>query len=262
MKRRELSRFARAALLASVGRSMWLLLVVVLGAAGVEILASLIYDCAVAGQRLTWVRLGRTLAVLVVLAVLAYIFFLLDRRRARQPSLGSEVKTATIDPHPALIWLLSPDKAEPLLTVMGHHAATTAPAEDRLRHCWVLLTDHPAVERTYADLSEELERRELGEVTLHPVHLTNPDVKQTYRAVNRVYEDQLEALGLSPSQVVTDFTGGFKTMSAGALLACLFQDRPVEYLQSERGPGGEPIPGSERPVEVDVKFFVERRKGQ
>jgi hypothetical protein len=36
MKRRDLSRFARVALLASTGRSMWLLLVVVLGAAGVE----------------------------------------------------------------------------------------------------------------------------------------------------------------------------------------------------------------------------------
>lgn len=262
MKRRELNRFARVALLASVGRSMWLLLVVVLGAAGVEIVASLIYDLAVAGQPFTWVRLGRTAIVLGVLFVMAYGFFLLDRRRARRRSLSSEVRTATIDPHPGLIWLLSPDRAEPLLTAIRHHTASNALPEECLRHCWLLLTDHPGVERTYAGLPEELERHGLGEVTLHPVHVTSPDVRQTYRAVNRVYEDQLEPLGLAPSQVVTDFTGGLKPMSAGALLACLFQDRPVEYLESRRDAAGEPIAGSERPVTVDVTFFVERGGSQ
>jgi hypothetical protein len=241
---------------------MWLLLVVVLGAAGVEILASLIYDLTVAGQTFTWARLGRTGAVLGVLVVLGYGFFLLDRRQARRRVLSSDVKTATVDPHPGLIWLLSPDRAEPLLTAMCHHADPNAPQKERLHHCWLLLTDHPGVEQTYAEIPEELERHGLEDVTLHPVHVTSPDVRQTYRAVNRVYEDQLEALGLSPSQVVTDFTGGLKPMSVGALLACLFQDRPIEYLESRRDAAGEPIAGSERPVAVDVTFFVERGRDQ
>jgi hypothetical protein len=241
---------------------MWLLPVVVLGAAGVEIVASLIYDLTVAGQPFTWAKLGRTMAVLAVLVILGYGFFLLDRRRARRRILSSDVKTVTVDPHPGLIWLLSPDRLEPLLTAIRHHTASNALPEERLRHCWLLLTGHPGVERTYADLPEELERHGLEDVALHPVHVTSPDVRQTYRAVNRVYEDQLEALGLSSSQVVTDFTGGLKPMSVGALLACLFQDRPIEYLESRRDAAGEPIAGSERPVAVDVTFFVERGRDQ
>jgi hypothetical protein len=260
MKNREISRFARTALLATVGRSIWLLPVVVLGAVGVEIVASLVYDLAVAGQSFTWVKLGRTGVSLTVLVICAYGFFLLDRRRARQWTVGSDVETGTIGPHQGLIWLLSPDKVEPLLIALRHHACAAESADGRLCHCWVLLTDHPTVQRTYASLPAELERHGIGDVALHPVCVRNPDVERTCQAVDHIYESELQAFGLTPSEVVTDFTGGLKPMSAGAMLACLFQGRPLEYLRSRRDSAGEPIAGSERPVKVNVAFSVERRE--
>ena len=254
MKRRfELTRFVRVALLAAVGRSVWLIVVFALGAVALEVLANFVYDLVIAGVMPAWATVVRVVVLLVVLAVAAYAFFLLDRRRA--VTVGSRVHTATIAPHPGLIWLLSPGKTKPLVIAMRHHASPTAPSESRLRHCWVVLTD--AAKETYEDLQAEMERHGIAGVELYPVPLVQADIEHTCRAVARVYDD-IDAYALQPHQVVTDLTGGFKTMTAGALLACLPYDRPMEYLLSERDASGEPIPGSERPAQVDVEFFVQK----
>lgn len=251
--RSELSRFARAALVAAVGRSPWLLLVFILGVIGLEILASFLYGLIVSPETFTWTVLLRGAITLLILGGAGYVLFRVDRRRARKGG-SSRLHTETIDPHPGLIWLLSPENLDPLLIAMGHHS--DASPESRLRHCWVVLSPHPRVEPTYADLSTEMERRGIEEVEIHPVQLPDTSIEQTYRAVNHVYESELKSLGLSPSEVVTDLTGGLKTMTAGALLACFSGDRPVEYLASDRDEvSGEPVIGSQRPTLVDVRFF-------
>jgi hypothetical protein len=253
----ELTRFARAALLATVGRSIWLIPVVVLGAVALEIAANLVYDMVIADPFPTGAKFLRVLLLEAILVASAYGFFLLDRRRAQELDVGSKLRMATIAPHCGLIWLLSPGKMEPLLITMRHHTAPDVIRESRLHHCWIIVSD--AARKTFDELDAEMQRHGLGDVKLHPVHLTAPDIEQTYRAVSRIYEDHLEALDLLPSQVATDVTGGLKTMTAGALLACLPQDRPVEYLLSQRDQDtGEPIPGSERPVQVNLSFFVQK----
>ncbi len=255
MKRRfEFTRFVRVALLAAVGRSAWLIVVFALGAVALEVLANFVYDLVTAGAMPTWATIGRGVSLLAVLAVAAYGFFLLDRRRAA--TVGSRVHMPTIAPHPGLIWLLSPGKTKPLIIAMRHHAGPTAPPESRLRHCWIILTD--AAKETYEDLQAEMKRHGIEGVELYPVPLVQADIEHTCRAVTRVYDD-IDAYDLQPLQVVTDLTGGLKTMTAGALLACLPYDRPMEYLLSERDPNGEPILGSERPARVDIEFFVQKQ---
>lgn len=252
--RSELSRFARAALVAAVGRSPWLLLVFIFGVIGLEILANFLYSLIVSPEAISRAALLRGIITLLMLGGAGYVLFRVDRRRARKMGFSSRLHTETIDPHPGLIWLLSPENLDPLLIAMGHHS--DASPESRLRHCWVVLSPHPRVEPTYADLSTEMERRGIEEVEIHPVQLPDTSIEQTYQAVNYVYESELKSLGLSPSEVVTDLTGGLKTMTAGALLACFSGDRPVEYLASDRDEvSGEPIIDSQRPTLVDVRFF-------
>jgi hypothetical protein len=257
--RSELSRFARAALVAAVGRSPWLLVVFILGVIGLEILANFLYGLIVSPEAVTWAALLRGLVTLLILGGAGYVLFRVDRRRARKMGFSSRLHTETIDPHPGLIWLLSPERLDPLLIAMSHHAASDAPPESRLRHCWVVLSPHPRIEPTYADLSTEMERRGIRDVELHPVQLADTSIEQTYRAVSHIYEDELRSVELSASHVVTDLTGGLKTMTAGALLACFSRDWPIEYLVSERDEvDGAPVVGSQRPTLVDVRFFSAR----
>jgi len=258
MKRKtEVGRFARAALLAAVGRSTWLLLVFILGVIGLEILANFIYDLVVSPEAMSRAVVARGVITLLIIAGLGYALFRVDRWRARKGGFSSRVHTETIEPHRGLVWLLSPEKLEPLLIAMNHHANADTAQGKRLRHCWVILSPHPAVERTYADLPAEMDRRGIEGVEIHPVHVADTSIEQTYQAVSHIYEGELKALQLSSSQVVTDLTGGLKTMTAGALLACFSHDRPVEYLLSERDDvTGEPVVGSQRPTLVDVEFSL------
>lgn len=260
MKRKpELMRFARAALLAAVGRSKWLLGVFVIGVILMEVAANLMYDVIILHQPLTR-SLGVRAAVLVgSLLAIAGVFYALDIHQAR--SRPMDIRVETIEPHPGLIWLLSPGNPDALLKVMQHHSNPAASEQARLRHCWVILSDHPGVETTYADLPEEMERWGISpaDVTLHAVSLPQANIETTYRAVTSIYENQVAAVDLRPDHVVTDLTGGCKLMTAGALIACLSpsdEERPIEYLLSDRHPvTGEPIAGSEHPMRVDVAFY-------
>lgn len=268
MKRRpELDRFFRAALLAAVGRSSWLLVVFVIFVLVLEVAANLLYDVAVLAQPLNrahWIRAGILVAALLAVAAL---FFVVDLIQVRKGPTGLDV--STISPHPGLIWLLSPGNPEPLLKVMRHHTDPDAQSDQRLRHCWLILSDHPAMENTFASLPEEMARWGIHDVALHPVYLPLTGIEHTYRAVRHIYEDEVAACGLRPDQVVTDLTGGLKIMTAGALMACLPRSGPagpIEYLLSQRDPiTGEPLEDSEQPMKLDLGFFpsqsAQRKEG-
>jgi hypothetical protein len=260
--RPEFDRFFRAALLAAVGRSRWLLLVFLIFVVLLEVVANLVYDVVVLGQPLTQTLAIRTAALVGGLVVAAAACFTLDLIQTR--SGEHDIDETTNKPHPGLIWLLSPHNPEPLLKVMQHHANPQAQTELRMRHCWVILSDHPAMESTYDSLTQEMDRWGIQDVALHPVHLPRTGIQETYRAVIRIYEDEIGACGLKAGHVVTDLTGGLKIMTAGALMACLTasgKSGPIEYLLSERDPiTGEPIEGSERPMKLDVAFFPRREE--
>lgn len=259
-RRREFDRFFRAAFLAAAGRSLWLIGVFVASAILLEVAANLIYDLLLLDLPLTRALLIRMGAVGGALLVIAGLFFLLDLRQVRKTKRWEyELEVRSIVPHAGLIWLLSPENPEPLLKVMQHHTTAGAADEDRLEHCWLILSDHPAMESTYKSLPDQMERWGIEDVTLHPVYLPQTGVEETYRAVRRIYDHEAPACGLRSDQVVTDLTGGLKIMTAGALLGCLLPSGdagPIEYLLSQRDPiTGEHVEGSERPMKLDVTFF-------
>ncbi|MGB0563473.1 MAG: hypothetical protein ACPGVO_16965 [Spirulinaceae cyanobacterium] len=125
----------------------------------------------------------------------------------------------------------------------------------QLKHCWLICTqDTLSVARTiqqklsnegklaylklYFEPIEQVPDPDQPGQTLSLVvqdtELNNPEYMK--RLVNGIYL-HAQTLGLSESDVVADFTGGPKTLTAGIILACIQPGRRMEYfsqLQAEQ----------------------------
>lgn len=101
-----------------------------------------------------------------------------------------------------------------------------------LEHCWLIAS---AGEKGSLPDAERL-RRWYETADVHVYVRTVADalgVQETYDLVQHIYAVEVPQAGLTPDQVIADFTGGTKPMSAGLLLAC--GDRhPMQYLYGDR----------------------------
>lgn len=169
-----------------------------------------------------------------LLVLLAYALSILEGRRAT----GS---TFTIVGCPAaprkrgLICLVS--NREVIDAAIGYHAR-------ELEHLWLI-----ASIRT-AGLAEQLQAEygaaeKTAGVQTHITVLTNDDI-YSHEATEAVVESIYAGLpeGLAQDDVIADFTGGTKSMTAGMIMACLDVDRPLEYVPQKyrTAPDGRPIP--------------------
>jgi len=257
-KRSMPTRFLRRLLNLTVG-SPWLLLVLFLGLITVEVVANLIYDVVTDWQHVTGTSiLGAGLTVVFLLGI-AYCLYRWDRRQW-PPQVEVTFDEKLVAPsHRGLILFLSPGGIDLPLFVIQHHYSGSQ--EQRLQHCWVLLTRHRDVEDVLEQLAARLSELEI-DVAVHPVYLPSTDIESAYRAVERVYAHDVVAEGLEPAEVMADMTGGLKTMTAGMVLACLPFDRTLEYVESDRDADGRPIEGTQRAVVVDIDFFPAARRDE
>lgn len=86
-------------------------------------------------------------------------------------------------------------------------------------------------------------------------------VQDTYDVVQEIYNheiygEEFKALGLSPDQVISDFTSGTAPMTAGMVLAC-GRYRPMQYTTGRPAKSGEPEIAS---VPLLVQFRPTRRR--
>lgn len=135
-------------------------------------------------------------------------------REGRDPLEGPNV--------PALEWHLRPvGKGRPLQV------------------CWLVATGGPQGGIPVAELLRE-RFKDLCRVVIREIpNDLNP--YHTYEVVRRIYEQEAEEHDLKPEEVVADFTGGHKVMSAGMIAACW--DRwPLEYVSGGPGVKAESIP--------------------
>jgi hypothetical protein len=79
-----------------------------------------------------------------------------------------------------------------------------------------------------------------------------------FELVQQIYKEA-EALGIPRSEIIADYTGGTKSMTAGLILACTEQDRDLQYMKPRRyttDGRADPAAGSD-PISVDTNFFLE-----
>lgn len=237
-------------------RPTWELIgVFCLGVLFLSVASNWVYDIARSPRDLLTAHSLGVLIALVVMLGLAYWLYQQDRRKLleRLEIQASFIESATVPPRRGLIWLLSPGSVDHPAFAIAHHYGREEP--HALEHCWLIMTrGDRRIEEARQALEERLEA--LGiQVQLHPVEVPRPDVESTYRAVDRVYQEGLAEVGLSPEQVVADITGGLKPMTTGMALACLLRDLDLEYVETDRDEWGQPIDGTQRVVTVDVDFF-------
>lgn len=169
----------------------------------------------------------------------------------------------------ALVQRENPGPRRGLIVLMSPGSRTTA-AENALRahlstiqHCWVIYgPDRPGQKPTSRENAELLGRKYKENINKNPITFhfkgiadeDNP--QESYYLIRSIYEEG-KALGLSEKDIIADYTGGTKSMTAGMVLACsVSEERDSEYMKAiKMTPSGVAEPSTEAtPVLVDLKF--------
>jgi hypothetical protein len=151
----------------------------------------------------------------------------------------------------------------PLLAAIRHHSAS-----DTLKHLWLLATDdlaNPFGNEPIQSGSRHLAplvRRLLHEIYLFnhlnihdddPQFVVHPHVVvDTYRAVAHIFQQDAPRLGLAPSEVLADVTGGRVPMSCGMILACAPNDWHMQFTSTDFDPATNSRPEQPLPMQISV----------
>ena len=108
----------------------------------------------------------------------------------------------------------------------------SAGQKDGLETCWLIATGG---ERGSIRVAQDLEATcKEKNITPHIRMVHDPfSVQETYNVVQKIYRQELTQVGFSEQEVISDFTGGVKPMSAGMILACGHQ-RPMQYMHGRK----------------------------
>ena len=190
------------------------------------------------GLLLAWIAVA-ALALVTVAFVYAYAAGE-SRRRARD--FGPLTDFAQPDKRRGLIFLFS--REDTLREAIAYHSPT-------LEHCWLLVT--PEMQ----DQAGQAVGHFSGvSFTLHALG-SRYDSQGCYQAVRDIYRHEAPRLGLAPSEVIADITGGTKPMTLGLIVACLEGAYPVQHVPTAFNAAGGPT-GPLPPIQI----MVQRPAGQ
>ncbi len=164
--------------------------------------------------------------LLAGLTLIAALLFWFDAARARKEA-DIDVDVEPIEPHTAVIILISPGNNEIPTQILEHHQTT-------LTHVWLLSTT--ASTSTAIQMAEMIKTR-WPSIRVHPIGETIVDsnnIESTWEMVERIYTRWAPNLGLQSDHVIADITGGTKLMTAGMTLACVSPERNMEYVFTPR----------------------------
>ncbi len=214
-----------------VRRYRWLVLLLLSGFV-VPVLTNLVSSWLeqAFGQNPT--QLIQLLAIGFAIAVaLGVLYLILREERRRWVLVPSEQQPS---PCPGLVVLVGPGRPgeDPLKGPVGpaidHHLVPDAEGQPQLKVCWLVASD----EGLPVALALRERYKSRCRVLVRQVHQAF-DVQETYEAIQDIYLNQAPAQGLTPQQVIADFTGGTKMMTAGMVLAC--GDRwPMQYMTGRK----------------------------
>lgn len=194
-----------------------------------------------------------TLSVIILLVV---IFELIRRFKLR-------LIVRSIKPRRALVVLVSQGRTEdiPATAAIKYHLSA-------LEHCWLITSPEPANPPPSPSQSAwknaaALKVQHEGSVKMHTKVIDPEDPQSIFQAVAQVYSEA-KSLDLSSKEIVADFTGGTKMMTAGMVLACTPADRDVQYMKplAFLADGRADLTAGSEPRWVDLNFFLGRAEGE
>jgi hypothetical protein len=223
--------------------------VIILGLFAVNLSGSLVFELLTDSRP----ELIRPFLALVLITALAV--FLYHRNRRRYRSLHVDVdETRLAPPRAGIIWLFSPAGFDHLLFALEHHHK-----KGGALHCWLVMQNTQAVKKNYSEFLKHLNEKGLN-TQVHPVYITQLEAGEAYHAVRKILEEEAPKMGLKPEDVIADITSGLKPLTAGMILAALTVGCDLEYVETERTPEGEPIPGTLRVVVIDLNFYISTKE--
>ena len=216
----------------------------ILGTLLLAILSSAVYE-------LTKQVIGENPLLLTVVAVLAFLALVLlllglqrlvMRFRPPSPVISPDQEAR---PHAGLILSVGLSDPGPEEAIIRWHMR-----DDRLQHCWLLLT--PEVRRS--SKFQQLRQQLPDTLTLHIMLIENMNqAKEIYETTRQAIQEARDTRGALP--LVVDITGGSKAMTVGMTLACHAENASLQYLPSPRSGMGDPVPSREplRPILIPIK---------
>ena len=126
-----------------------------------------------------------------------------------------------------------------------------APHKGELTHCWLLATigSQPEAQGSllYAKLlAEYLKQRHgiqcnfyYGDNYTISLDEDSQVLGKTYDLVQQVFKE-VRSKNLSAREIVADFTTGFRSMTLGMILACLDEERDIEFIGTHYNETGKP----------------------
>jgi hypothetical protein len=185
--------------------------------------------------------LGRTpsqliqlLSIGVALAVGLWVLYLALGKRPPLELVPEEERPPRF---PGLIVLVGPGREGADPTSLSHnpaieyHLGCEEAGGAPLRVCWLIAT---AGEKGSLPVAQEVRQRYQDRCTLIIRMLRDAfSIEEAHQAIHDIYAQEAAEHSLAPEQIIADFTGGTKPMSAGMVLAC--QERwPMQYMTGGR----------------------------
>ncbi len=188
------------------------------------------------------------LALSALLTLLLAAIMYMTRSRARPRILASAGAPPT--KHAGLILLIGPGRPgeDPMSQSAGKAILYHMSADDNagLRKCWLIT---PRNREDAMEVAGKLHAQCVAKnIAAQIVPIDDSfDAQATYDEVRRIYNEDAAASNLERWQVIADFTGGTKPMTAGMVLAC-GQDWPMQYMYGR----AEGVPSTPRRIEFKL----------
>lgn len=159
----------------------------------------------------------------------------------RLPREGYTAAAQALD-YPTL--QLERSNLQPALEAIVTHAA-------RLEHCWLVATvgknGENAGSLPYVEVLVKY-LQDVRQIHCHfhrgPEYTISLDVDSevTLKTRNKIHAifQEADALGLRPEEIVADFTGGFRSMALGLILACQARNRDIQFSGTHYDQDGHP----------------------
>jgi len=175
--------------------------------------------------------------------------------------------------YPGLIVLVSLGQDPPAKPAILHHWQT---GQGNLQHCWMICGGDRSLQAADT-LVEQLVAQGVPRKLFHygrdydlPLSNHNAgllaadeslanDPNFIRELVDRIYTDAETQYGLDETEVIADYTGGNKSMSAGMILACANPNRHLQYILSEYDSHNRPINSQVMEVQISYRLKPMRR---
>ena len=181
-----------------------------------------------------WWQTAITVVSILILLWIAYVAW-----RSRNVRMVLVPENQRPVKHKGLIVLVSRGRPEDLKNhiptnlaekgAIDYHCGTE---ENALKVCWLIATSGEEGSQLFA---QELEKH-CQERNVKPIlHVVGDgfDVQETYEIVEKIYTKEAQENVLAETDIIADFTGSVRTMSAGMVLACRDR-RSMEYMYGRK----------------------------